>query len=168
MSTTFFISDTHFGHKNIIKFTDDDGKIIRPFDTVDDMNEHMIECWNKTVSHSDKVIHCGDVAFGQQALALCRRLNGIKYLVLGNHDSMAMNEYAKIFVKIFGVKYIGRDDAICTHIPVSESNFRRFKLNIHGHMHHHKMADNRYVNVSVEQINYTPISLDEIKLRIEQ
>lgn len=164
MSNLFFISDTHFGHKNILTFKDDFGKSLREgFEDIEEMNEYIIAMWNHKVGSQDKVIHCGDVAFGKEALKLCQRLNGIKYLVLGNHDTMALNEYAKVFTKIFGVKYIGGDEAICTHVPVHPSSLRRFVLNIHGHLHEKHIDDARYFNVSVEQIGYTPIELEEIK-----
>lgn len=167
MGNTFFISDTHFGHKNVILFKDEDGKLMRPgFANIDEMNEHIIECWNKTVTNKDKVIHCGDVAFGSAALELCKRLNGIKYLVLGNHDNLDIYKYAGIFKKIYGVKYMSNDVAICTHAPIHETSLRKFKLNIHGHLHDEVVGDKRYFNVSVEQLNYTPIELEEILLRV--
>ena len=164
MSTTFFISDTHFGHANILKFTEDDDSLIRPgFGCVEEMNEHMIKCWNSVVGPQDKVIHCGDVAFGKEALNLCHRLKGIKYLVMGNHDNYDIHSYLDIFHKLHGVKYIGRNEAICTHVPIHNTSLRDFKVNIHGHLHTSEINDPRYFNVSVEQIDYTPISLDEIK-----
>lgn len=163
MAETFFISDTHFGHKNILTFRDHAGNFLRPgFKDIDEMNEHIVEQWNKTVTKQDKIIHCGDVAFGKPALQLCHRLKGIKYLVLGNHDGQASNEYLKIFNKIYGVKYIGRNDAICTHVPIHPGSMRDFKVNIHGHTHANRIPDYRYFNVSVECIDYTPISLDTI------
>lgn len=163
MPETFFISDTHFGHANMLKFTDNRGIPIRTgFANVDDMNETIIQRWNKIVGHQDRVIHCGDVAFGKEALQMCHRLKGIKHLVLGNHDNMDIQAYAKIFSKIFGAKYIGGDIAICTHIPIHEGSLRGFGLNIHGHLHERRIFDRRYFNVSCEQINYTPISLDDI------
>lgn len=163
MTETFFIGDTHLGHSNILTFTGHDGKLLRPgFSCIEEMNEHIIERWNATVDKQDKVIHCGDVAFGKHALQLCRRLNGIKHLVMGNHDKYDINSYASIFSKIFGVKYVGRDDAIVTHVPVHETSLRRFKLNIHGHLHTNSLNDTRYINVSCENIDYTPISLTEI------
>ena len=162
MTETFFISDTHFGHKNIIKFADANGQVIRPFESVEAMNEHMVEKWNSVVGKQDKVIHCGDFAFGRPALEFGFRLNGIKHLVLGNHDNFSISAYQAIFSKIYGVKYIGEDVAICTHIPIALECMRGFKLNIHGHLHHNVIPDVHYFNVAVEQINYTPISLDEI------
>lgn len=168
MSNMFFISDTHFGHKNILKFQDGNGNFMRPgFSSIEEMNEHIIDQWNKTVGPMDKVVHCGDVAFGIEALKLCDRLKGIKYLVLGNHDGQQITNYLKAFRKVYGVKYIQTDTAICTHVPVHESSLYRFQFNIHGHLHEKKLDDKRYFNASVEQINYTPIELEEIKERLK-
>ena len=163
MPNLFFISDTHFSHKNILGFVREDGSPERPeFSCIEEMNEHIVEMWNKTVNHSDTVIHCGDVAFGKEALQICARLKGIKCLVMGNHDTQDILEYKKVFNKIRGVKYIGKDTAICTHIPIHKSSMRGFKINIHGHLHGNYIDEPEYLNVSVERIRYTPISLDEI------
>ncbi len=80
--TVWFTSDTHFGHANIIKFCG------RPWDSVEEMNEGIIERWNSVVDKDDTVFHLGDVALGpiHDSLALIKRLNGYKYLVPGNHD----------------------------------------------------------------------------------
>ena len=54
---TFFIADTHFGHKNIIKYCN------RPFANIEEMNETLIENWNKAVSAEDAVYILGDFAY---------------------------------------------------------------------------------------------------------
>jgi len=80
----FFTSDLHFGHQNIIKYAD------RPFSSVDEMNETLIENWNSVVRPGveDEVWVLGDFAMGKIAdtLPLAKRLNGFKLLVPGNHD----------------------------------------------------------------------------------
>ena len=165
MTEIFFIGDTHFGHKNILTFKDEDGNLIRPgFSCIDDMNERLVDNWNSVVRKQDKVIHLGDVAFGKEALQICKRLNGIKHLVLGNHDGLGIQAYAEIFSKIFGVKYVGKNTAICTHIPIHQSSFRHFKINIHGHLHEKTLDQPQYFNVSCEQIGYQPICIDSIML----
>jgi len=64
MHDIFFISDTYFGHKNILKFTDERGNLIRPgFTDVDHMDRFMIDKWNATITAESKVYHCGDVSF---------------------------------------------------------------------------------------------------------
>ena len=78
----FFTSDTHFGHKNIIKYCN------RPFSDIDEMNKVLINNWNKVVSEGDIVFHLGDFAFGGFPLweSIRSRLNGSIYLIRGNHD----------------------------------------------------------------------------------
>jgi calcineurin-like phosphoesterase family protein len=78
----FLTSDLHLGHANIIAYTG------RPFDSVDDMNEGLIDAWNETVAPSDSVWVLGDVCMGNidRSLALVRRLHGTLHLLSGNHD----------------------------------------------------------------------------------
>lgn len=82
--TTFFTSDTHFGHARIIELSD------RPFKDVKHMNEMIVHNWNALVRPDDTVYHLGDVALGpiEDSLKYIERLNGIKILVVGNHDRM--------------------------------------------------------------------------------
>jgi len=87
----FFTSDTHFGHQRIIELCN------RPFSSVEEMNEAMIERWNAVVRPTDTVYHMGDVAMGRiaESLPLVGRLNGRKKLVPGNHDRIFSGEKAK-------------------------------------------------------------------------
>ncbi|WP_162319789.1 metallophosphoesterase [Nesterenkonia haasae] len=80
--TTYFTSDHHFGHANIIRYCD------RPFDGVDDMDEGLIARWNETVGVEDVVWVLGDYSLHDhdKGLSYLPRLNGTKYLVIGNHD----------------------------------------------------------------------------------
>lgn len=80
--TTFFTSDQHFGHANIIKYCD------RPFSDVPEMDEAIIARWNETVGPEDEVWVLGDYAMGDRArgLSYLSRMNGTKFLVSGNHD----------------------------------------------------------------------------------
>lgn len=79
---TFFTSDNHFYHTNIIKYSN------RPYTSVEDMNERMIEEHNYTVKVSDTVYFLGDFSFSDERKSreVLRRLNGQKHLILGNHD----------------------------------------------------------------------------------
>ena len=165
--TTFFIGDTHFGHENILKFEAEH----RPFNTVVEMNEAIVERWNKVVNPKDTVWHLGDVVFGMDNLKYLGRLNGNKKLIMGNHDGLNMTEYLKYFNRVFGCAKVyyghGKVRAILSHIPVHPQQMEsRFHLNIHGHLHSKSLNDNRYFNVSCERNNLTPISLHEIMERI--
>ena len=94
---------------------------------------------------------------------LLGRLKGKKKLVVGNHDTSAkIKEYAQYFSHIVGYAEIG--SLFLSHVPIHTSQFdTRFKGNIHGHVHKDTIPDDRYFNISLENINYRPVSLDEIK-----
>lgn len=154
--TIFFISDTHFGHKNILNFE----MSFRPFSCIEEHNEKLIENWNKKVKKNDLVWHLGDFCFGSKNIEIAERLNGRKKLVLGNHDTYPSFKYLKYFEKLYGCVSIER--YLLTHVPVGIEQLDRFNRNIHGHTHHVSLKDKRYVNVSVESINLEPIALEEI------
>lgn len=178
--TIFFIGDTHFGHKNIINF--EGTKPFRPFATIEEHDEELVRRWNDRVRKHDTVWHLGDFAFGKKNIAIAGRLNGMKKLVLGNHDHYPTAEYLRYFHKVYGTATI--EGAILTHVPVHGTQLERFKKNIHGHMHHQRIQtqaaergeylpkitvnDWRYINVSAEQINLTPIALEELQLPKDQ
>lgn len=160
MPNTFFIGDTHFGHKNIITF--DAVKAFRPFATIEEHDEELVKRWNSVVRKGDTVWHLGDFAFGSKHIATAERLSGQKKLILGNHDHYPSAEYLKYFDKLYGAATI--EGAILTHLPVHQSQLERFKKNIHGHLHTASMGLSCYINVSAEQINLTPVALEELRL----
>ena len=152
----FLTSDTHFSHENII------GYCHRPFASAAEMDEALVERWNAVVRPSDHVYHLGDVAMRRQHLAIVKRLNGKKRLVLGNHDIFEAKDYfAAGFQKVFGVRVI--DNLLLTHIPAHVGSLGRFAANVHGHTHEQGSPEGRYLSVCVELTNYTPISLEDVK-----
>jgi len=173
MAKTFLISDTHFGHSNILTFKRDNGTPLRDFPDIYYHDEHLIQQWNKTVSPLDKVYHLGDVGFKSFSRLgpTLERLNGTKVLIKGNHDGFKLSQYAQYFKDIRGSHQL--DKFILTHIPIHPQSLSRWKANIHGHLHANVVQerihglglvdDTRYVNVAVEQINYTPIDFEEIR-----
>ncbi len=87
----YFTSDTHFWHKNILKYCP------RPYNDSQGMNEGLIENWNNMITDDDEVYHLGDVAMGGDVDAVAdimNRLNGRKYLIRGNHDKI-MGRHSK-------------------------------------------------------------------------
>ena len=161
---------TIFGHKNILTFKRADGTPLRDFDTVEQMNETMIERHNSVVRPQDKVYFLGDVIMSAKSSALdfLARMNGTKVLIKGNHDLCKPQAYLEYFKDIRGSHQF--DGMILTHIPVHPESLARWGLNVHGHLHANRVnlplaqiPDRRYFNVSMEQINYTPISLEEVK-----
>ena len=179
MSNIFLIGCTHFGHENMYKFLNRDGTRVRhEFADAKEGDEAMVERWNKTVQKGDKVYVLGDVAFHKTHLATIGKLNGSKILVKGNHDNLQLAEYAKYFRDVRAYHRLV-DDLVLSHVPVhpqslwSERN-NKYWINIHAHLHSgavmnsldNSLPDYRYFSVCVERINYTPISLEEIRMRI--
>jgi len=164
---TWLISDTHFGHENILKFTRDDGTKLRDFSSVEEMDECMINNWNSVVNAKDRVYHLGDVVINRKALSTLSRLNGRKMLIKGNHDIFKADEYLEYFDDIKAYHVL--DGLILSHVPIHPDSLGRFGCNIHGHLHYREVVDSngvadlRYWNVSVERIGYTPISLEGLK-----
>ncbi len=127
------------------------------------MHAAIIQRWNGVVKPQDIVYVLGDVVFGKQYLPLIGDLNGSKRLVLGNHDDEHKYDYHAYFERIYGVKEW--KGCLLSHIPVHPSQFSRYTLNVHGHLHTKRLEDSRYFNVSVEQNNLTPIPASEILAR---
>lgn len=166
MSNIFFVSDTHFGHANILNFKRPDGAPVRSFSDVQKMDEEMIEKWNSVVRTSDKVYHLGDVAMSKRHIETVGKCNGHKRLVRGNHDVYPTNEYLKYFEEIYATRIL--DNMIFSHIPIHPESLGRFGTNVHGHVHAQPQNHfgPRYYNVSVEVIDYTPVALEDLKKRI--
>lgn len=166
MANSFLIADTHFGHAGVCNFLRNDGTKLRPWTDPVQMDKDMVEYWNDTVRPNDKVYHLGDVVMNRKALITLDQLHGDKILVKGNHDIFKLEDYTKYFRDIRA--YVVMDNFILSHIPVHPESKGRFKGNIHGHLHANKLDDPWYLCVSVEQINYRPISWADAIKRMEQ
>lgn len=158
----FVTADTHFGHKKIIEFE----PCRSMFKTIEEHDEELVRRWNDTVNKHDTVWHLGDAVFGADNLPILGRLNGIKRLVMGNHDHYPSTEYLKYFTHLFGVVQLRGH--ILSHVPVHTQQMGRFQGNIHGHMHSGTMNDPRYACVSVEHGNLAPILLDTVLNNMEK
>ena len=184
MPSVFLVSDTHFGHSGVCKFMRNDGVTkLRPFDNPEEMDEFMVEAWNKKVKPTDKVYHLGDVVINRKALGIMRRLNGDKVLIRGNHDIFRDSEYREYFRELRA--YHVMNGMILSHIPVHADSLGRFGVNIHGHTHANRVMkprgfnvktgeilysneiDPRYHCVCVETTDYAPILFEEVIKRIE-
>lgn len=159
----FVISDTHFGHENIIRYCD------RPFSSAEEMDEYMVQEWNRLVKPGDRVYHLGDVYMGctaEYADKLLGRLNGQKRLILGNHDDGKDPVLHKHFRKIYVWKMFKEESLLASHVPVHPSTLNEGPgdlVNVHGHIHSNKSPENRYVNACVEHWGYRPVHLEEIR-----
>lgn len=161
---TFLIADTHFGHAGMCKFLRDDGSKLRPWDSPEEMDEYMVEQWNKVVGIHDKVYHLGDVVINRKSLAILSRLRGDKVLIKGNHDIFKLTDYTKYFRDIRAYHIL--DKMILSHIPVHPESKGRFIANIHGHTHYRGLTDTWYQCVCVEQTNYAPVALEVLRKRV--
>ncbi len=154
-------SDLHFGHKNIIRFSD------RPFYSIPQMDEALIENFNKHVQPNDISIWVGDIAFYPDDVAnqILHRCNGYKIQVIGNHD-FSKKKLKKLHFNETHIVYnltIDGTTVAFTHYPMD--NLPSGWINIHGHVHKgkpDKAATNRHINVNCEFINYEPIGLDQL------
>jgi calcineurin-like phosphoesterase family protein len=184
MQATFLVSDTHFGHAGVCRFThpDDPEVKLRPWSDPDEMDEEMVRRWNERVRPTDKVYHLGDVVINRRALRTLHRLNGDKVLIRGNHDIFRDEEYRIYFRELRAYHVL--NGMILSHIPVHEASLGRFGVNIHGHLHASRVKrargvdaktgavlygtdnDLRYHCVCVEQTDFAPILLDDVYKRI--
>lgn len=167
----WFTSDTHFLHENICILSD------RPFDSVSEMTEHIVEVWNDRVKPDDLVYHLGDFAcsYGKKDAGaiddLIRRLNGNKTLIIGNHDRKEVTEnkrWARVErmheIKIdLGGEHNQR--IVLCHYPLRSWNQNhRGSWMLHGHCHGN-LPDpgGKTIDVGVDCCHrYGPISLADI------
>lgn len=159
MRDIWFISDTHFGHENIIYYAN------RPFECQCDMDETMIDNWNERVKPGDLVYHLGDFAMNVTTAKEARRqLNGSIRLIAGNHDDIVKYTHAGLFQRITesrNLETISPDlkGVYATHRPIMLGETVQF--NVHGHIHHREAAG-LHINLCVEKTNYRPVHLDEL------
>lgn len=183
MPTVWLASDHHFGHeKTCTVFKKADGSPLRPFSCAEEMDEELVKRHNERVRPNDKCYFLGDVAIARKSLHILGRLNGDKVLIRGNHDIFKLDDYTPYFRDIRG--YDVKNGMIFSHVPVHPESLARFGCNIHGHLHANRVKkivgvdvktrepkygddiDPRYFNVSVEQIDFAPISLEEVYKKI--
>ena len=155
----YFISDLHIGDANILVYEH------RPFKNLEEMETTIITNWNNKVKKEDTVYLLGDIG----DINVLGKLNGNIIIVAGNHDNVKeiRKKYPNIEVSVYPIM-VG--SLWLSHEPIGYMPPEIPYLNIHGHLHRfdygligRKWIDgNRYINVSVEKINYTPISKDEI------
>lgn len=153
--TVRFISDLHFNHKNIAKYSGQDrGQV----ETMAEHDEWIIEQFNSVVNKNDLTWILGDVSFTRKGIELVKRLNGVKHLILGNHDTFALKHYLEVFNKVHGfLKYKG---VWLSHAPIRDL---RDKINIHGHTHGNSILDLKWPNyrcVCVEALQGKPVELE--------
>lgn len=155
MPETWFTADTHFGHKNIIFLTR------RPFKSLYDMDNTLIENWNSKVGKHDFVIHLGDFAYrnAEAFQNYASRLHGHIVFIQGNHD----NQLNSIIHSLVVTTQEG-DDIYCVHDPKDFSS--AYTINLVGHVHGNWVIKKFYgttiINVGVDMWNFAPVNINQI------
>lgn len=148
---------------------------MRPFETVKEMDECMVDMWNQTVKPGDKIYHLGDVFMSpkEDFQKLWPKLNGSKNLIVGNHDDIKYLSSGGFFKQVYLERKFKDIRLHASHIPLHESQHEtgapgsgNFLVNVHGHIHGNPSPPGRYINVSVEAINYTPVNIDALAEQI--
>lgn len=163
----FFIADTHFGDENIIRYEN------RPFVRASEMDSFLIKKWNETVSADDKVFLIGDFSsYGfEKSREICQCLNGEKFIVMGNHDTENEQYYRDCgFSEAIRYPIVYENFWILSHEPLYINKNMPY-ANIFGHVHGNPIYSDfseQSFCVSVERIEYRPISFSEIKRCIQE
>lgn len=165
----YMIADTHFNHKNIIKYCN------RPFANIEEMNESIISNWNKIISKDDIVYHLGDLYLGSKydLKDLVSKLNGKIYLIRGDHDRLTVKSYEDCGITVLKNTPILLDEYKITlsHRPLPDTMIKTGYINIHGHIHQKKIEDildtnlfnpRRHINVSCDVLDFKPKNLEDL------
>ena len=180
MGDIWFTSDTHFGHQPEFLWKH------RGFSSVEEMDEAIIENWNKVIKSTDIVYHLGDTMLNDNmhGLECFKRLNGQIFLIYGNHDSDARKNllFTELSGKMLGgwyawvIKY-GKLSIYMSHYPTITSNFdqKHFSqhvIAVHGHTHQRTnwldMKNPFLYHVGLDSHNNTPVHIDEVVADIRQ
>lgn len=166
MSKVFFISDTHFGHRDIHT------KFRTGFSSVLEHDETITDNILTTCSKRDTLYILGDVVIRKESLSYLERIcDSIRFvrIILGNHDNELTRKYNPTVVDLLGCGVTSINgvssykEAWLTHVPIHESEFRKKLFNIHGHNHNEEIIkDSRYINVACEHVNYMPVGYAEL------
>ena len=133
----YFIADTHFGHENALAFDN------RPFRNIEEHDRALAENWNGAVGMDDEVFILGDLSWmnASKTIALVKELNGIKHLIVGNHDKNLLKnrEFQSLFAEITDYKEILLPDKtglVLSHYPIPCFNHHFYGwYHFYGHVH---------------------------------
>ena len=161
-ATTWIWSDLHLGHRASITTFD------RPFRMPNEMDQAMMDAWYELVGVDDTIICLGDVSVDGSVQAHHQEwwweAPGEKWLVIGNHDVDSVNQVRPLEVNRTAITLAapGEPPMLLTHVPLLQ--VPAGCVNVHGHVHQKESPSrNRHINVSVEQLNYRPAKLSDIR-----
>jgi calcineurin-like phosphoesterase family protein len=161
--TTFWISDTHFGHASILRLCG------RKFTDVAEQDACMIANWNGIVRPTDVVWHLGDFAYKcKNPASVFSRLQGQKHLVIGNHDHddvkyldgwKSVSQMAE--TKVDGIRIV-----MCHYAMRVWNASHHGSLHFYGHSHGNLPGDRQSLDVGVDVWDFRPVRLEEIQERL--
>ena len=163
--TVWFTSDSHFGHANVIEYSN------RPFRDVNEMDELMILNWNRLVEPNDSVYHLGDFSFHktEKSVQIAKRLQGQKFLIFGNHDKRLRKEreFCSQFVWCKDLAQIKIDSTaltLCHYAMLTWNRSHHGAWQLHGHSHGSLPVDVHSLrqDVGVDVWDYRPVSYEEL------
>lgn len=163
----FFTSDLHLNHANILKYTQ------RPWTDGETMNQGIVDIWNETVSSQDTIYILGDIHFGSadKLDPILRQLNGIKYLVRGNHDLEKVYLKPQIqsqfgWIRDYHEMTIEGQFIVMSHYPFKVWNKNHYgSWNLHGHSHGGLEPEGKQLDVGID--NSYNLSLQNPELNIK-
>ena len=165
MANIYFTGDTHFQHRNILNLGNG-----RPFQTIEEHDAELIKRWNARVTPDDVVFHLGDFNYksSNDADFFLKKLNGKKFLIIGNHDNQdTITADGWEVVLPYQELELNNEKITLCHYPIEEWNgYFRNAWMLHGHVHGMTktvpIRRNR-VDVGVDNFNYAPATFEEIK-----
>lgn len=181
----YFIADTHFGHENALAFDN------RPFKTIEEHDNTLIDNWNQAVGMEDDIFILGDISWynASRSIEIMKTLNGKKHLIIGNHDKKLLKnrEFQSLFMEITNYKEVPSSDGkgiVLSHYPIPCFNHHYYGwYHLYGHVHisfeWNMMERVRFemeelydkpclmfnCGAMIEYMDYTPRTLEEILKR---
>jgi calcineurin-like phosphoesterase family protein len=175
MKKIWFTADTHFGHRNIIQYTN------RPYRDTDEMDEALIENWNARISPDDDVYHLGDFALCDTGALdkILDRLHGNIHLIVGNHEKSALTRVRRfVWVKDYFELVVpdatanrGSRLVVLMHYAMRVWNASHHGAwQLYGHSHGTLPDDPTLlsIDVGVDCHGYGPISYEEVAAIMEK
>lgn len=161
----FFIADTHLGHTGILDMA------MRPFNGIAEHDRDVIANWNSVIKPTDTVWHLGDFAWDKlpinDAAAMFTKLNGIKRLVIGNHDTPAVQAFDWTSTHEMVTLKAGGLDLVLFHYPLREwPSFYSGAIHFHGHTHDNLPSGRRVWDCGVDHQGFTPLTFAQISERM--
>lgn len=184
----YYIADLHFGHENVLAFDN------RPFKDIEEHDKELINRWNRSVGYEDDVYVLGDISWynATKTIEIFEQLNGIKHLIIGNHDGRLLKnrELRNLFVEITHYKKIQSDHdsaIILSHYPIPCFDQHLYgAYHLYGHVHnsfewnimqrvkyeietlYEKKCNMFNVGCMMPYMDYTPQTLEDILYEYEK